>query len=628
MKKTLAFLLLAFLMLSFCSCGEDEIEPETTDENAVVSIVQERKAEEMPAAESYESGTGKNGDPYIIADVAQLALMCNQINDGTAEEAHFALKNDIEFNDTSDFSQWGTKAPKYKWKGITRFSGTLNGNGHTISGLYACEIGSYYGIEKIDTENGYDAIPGAYELGFVRSLNGQISNLKISESFFECLNNADVGIFAGDLYGIISNCSIENTAVKSRIGSVGGFCGVNHGGIENCQSDEKCSVYNAGGFAGGFCGYAAGDMSNCIARGNVTAGEGGGGFAGHGTASGTPVTFKNLQNYAKVESTSDLPDGAGGCFGSVSPGLKAEGKVIIDGCINYSSNINGMVSGGIAGKAFSDISSDLNIQNCVNKADVSSDNKFGGIIGEVINKKGKINIVSCINEGDIISDKNPLGGMVSAISLRGGETNFTNCENKGKIKAAGYAAGGILPTVVIMDSEKDNPIKLNLIGCINSGDIGGVDGGLSTGGIAGDIGGLLGTAYVHDGGTTGILFTHEWNQFVVKDCINRGKVTCVASKGSTSFAGGIIGIWGDKESTCKIQNCVNEGIVESVEPEELYDYNGKKFECGVGGIIGLSNENIVIDGCRNAGKLNVPEYALKGDIFASDKGLFNKVADN
>ena len=48
----------------------------------------------------------------------------------------------------------------------------------------------------------------------------------------------------------------------------------------------------------------------------------------------------------------------------------------------------------------------------------------------------------------------------------------------------------------------------------------------------------------------------------------------------------------------------------------------------IGGIIGLSNENIVIDGCRNAGKLNVPEYALKGDIFASDKGLFNKVADN
>ena len=160
-------------MLSFCSCGDDEVEPETTDENAVVSIAQERKAEEMPVAESYESGAGKNGDPYIIADAAQLVLMCNQINDGTAEEAHFALKNDIEFNDISDFSQWGTKAPKYKWKGITKFSGTLDGSGHTISGLYVCEIGSYYGIEKIDTENGYDAIPGAYGLGFVRFLDGQ-----------------------------------------------------------------------------------------------------------------------------------------------------------------------------------------------------------------------------------------------------------------------------------------------------------------------------------------------------------------------------------------------------------------------------------------------------------------------
>lgn len=631
MKKILAIILLLSVLSVFCSCGKDtDGSIVRVDENAVTEIAEERKAEEMPAAASFDSGTGTPEDPYVVANGAQLSLMCDKINDGTAESSHFVLKNDIEFNSTEDFSEWSVKAPKYKWNGINKFSGSFDGNGYTISGLYCYEIGTYMGIQDsaFTEENSTDS---SYKMGFIRDLRGHVCNINISNSFFECLNNAAIGAIAGEIFeGAVTSCRLENVVVKSRLGEIGGLCGENYGIIEDIESDDNCLIeLNESGYAGGICGFASRNITNCIARGNIVSGDTCGGLVGYASIiTGTSTTFKNLQNYTKIETLNEENTRAGGCFGSVSTGLKNGNALLIDSCVNYSENIDGQISGGIVGYLYSDSISSIDIKNCVNEADTISDNKFGGVFGYIYVSKGTLNIISCINNGDIINNNNALGGIVSSVFLNGGETNIINCENRGSIKAIECQAGGILPTITISESEEDNPIKFNIIGCVNSGVIGDENGGISTGGIVGDIGGALGTVYSAENKINGILFSNEWDEFVIKDCVNRGKVISLVTKASSNFAGGIIGIWGDTVSSCRIENCVNEGIIEGVEPEVVEDYDGKKIECGIGGIAGLTNENIVMSGCSNSGTLKAPKYVLTGDLYASDRGLYNKVADD
>ncbi len=71
------------------------------------------------------------------------------------------LMNDIVLNDTSDFENWEKEAPKNVWNpsgydkgallGYGPFAGVLNGNGHTINGLYS-SVYNWCPLEKAEMQ--------------------------------------------------------------------------------------------------------------------------------------------------------------------------------------------------------------------------------------------------------------------------------------------------------------------------------------------------------------------------------------------------------------------------------------------------------------------------------------------
>ena len=141
-------------------------------------------------AKSFFKGDGTQNNPYSITTDAEFALMVNYMQDPSQRNCYYALETDIVIND-GNAAEWGKTPPKYKWEPIGdslhRASGTLYGQGHTISGLY---INS----EKEDYQ------------GLFGYLNGSIYNLNLVNSFVKGGNY--VGALAGHV-DVVENVFVE-----------------------------------------------------------------------------------------------------------------------------------------------------------------------------------------------------------------------------------------------------------------------------------------------------------------------------------------------------------------------------------------------------------------------------------
>lgn len=114
------------------------------------------------------------------------------------------------------------------------YTGTFDGNGHTISGLYFNKSNSWY--------VGLFGCIGA---------EGKISNVGVSDSYFQSSNCPYIGGVCGYNYGgTIKSC--YNTASVSVTGKkVGGVCGDNYEGpITNCYYLSGTVADGKGGIGG------------------------------------------------------------------------------------------------------------------------------------------------------------------------------------------------------------------------------------------------------------------------------------------------------------------------------------------------------------------------------------------
>jgi len=80
-------------------------------------------------------GAGTEESPYLIENGAQLAFAVAKSGEALAKAKHYKLVKDIILNDTS---KDGWEASAHSWVQNTshRFNGELDGDGHTIEGLY------------------------------------------------------------------------------------------------------------------------------------------------------------------------------------------------------------------------------------------------------------------------------------------------------------------------------------------------------------------------------------------------------------------------------------------------------------------------------------------------------------
>ena len=147
----------------------------------------------------------------------------------------------------SDFIEW---EPIGKSADDDTYTGTFDGKGYTISGLYFNN-------------------PNAYYVGLFGKIgaNGKISNVGVLDSYFQF--RALGGGVCGNNYGELQNCSNSSTVICNMQDGTGGVCGYNNKGtVRDCKNTG--SVRGKAPL-GGVCGVNnSGIIENCFNEGTVS----------------------------------------------------------------------------------------------------------------------------------------------------------------------------------------------------------------------------------------------------------------------------------------------------------------------------------------------------------------------
>jgi hypothetical protein len=206
-------------------------------------------------------------------------------------DKHIKLENHIALNDTANWRNWENNPPASKWISIGSFaepfSGTFDGGGYTIRGMYINNAGECQGL-----------------FGFLDS-KGTIKNLGVVAHYIAGLDG--VGGLAGWNLGTITN-SYSNGTVRGNE-NVGGLAGENYEG-------KIINSYSAGRVVGneevgGLVGREYGEIINSYSTAWVIGKEDAYGFSGYYSGEDTII----IKNYYDKETS-----------GGNSKGGKAEGK--------------------------------------------------------------------------------------------------------------------------------------------------------------------------------------------------------------------------------------------------------------------------------------------------------------
>lgn len=273
-------------------------------------------------------GDGKT-EPYQIGTAAELYWFAGLVN-GTLEgvekdaSANAKLMNNITVNEGvldeyknlvsgKDFIPWtpiGTSDVPY--------TGTFDGKGYTISGLYFNNPTSYY--------VGLFGCIGA---------NGKISNVGVLDSYFQ-FRALGGGVCGMNKNGELQNCSNSSTVICNMQDGTGGVCGYNSKGIvRDCKNTGSV---RGKATLGGVCGVNSyGTITNCFNEGTVS----------------VTVTSANV---------------GGVCGNNYSGTIK---------CSYNTASVSGQeYVGGVSGANYYGT-----ITNCFNKGTVSGQEYFGGVCG-------------------------------------------------------------------------------------------------------------------------------------------------------------------------------------------------------------------------------------------------------
>ena len=187
-------------------------------------------------------GSGTAADPYLIENGAQLyfaAIGNSNLTDGSC----YKLVNDIILNDTSG-EGWETYANTWGMNDKKRFNGTLDGDGHTIEGLYI-NVASTAGRYGLFSYVGQDTSVSTKVAEFknITFVGASVTNTTTSTTF------EGVGIVAGQASGetVFSNIYIDETS-KVYAPNVKGVAGI------IARSNQKVTINNCavhGTYTGG-----------------------------------------------------------------------------------------------------------------------------------------------------------------------------------------------------------------------------------------------------------------------------------------------------------------------------------------------------------------------------------------
>lgn len=235
----------------------------------------------LPELPAPSHGSGSASDPYLIADAADLALIPYHA------DAYYQLIQDIHFPENTII------APL-----CDEFKGTLDGNGHTISGLHIEDYGKQVGMFR--------------KLG----ANAVVKNLTLESPQVTGWSSA-TGIVAGEAkQAVLENIRINNgiaaavddEEVTSRK-DVGGLVGsAESATLTDCAVNAQVSGDWAGGLAGNISLMTV--VDGCRTSGSIQGKQTAGGLGG----ACSNRTFSNSFSQCAVSSTAEGCQ-LGGLFG-------------------------------------------------------------------------------------------------------------------------------------------------------------------------------------------------------------------------------------------------------------------------------------------------------------------------
>ena len=325
---------------------------------------------------------------------------------------------------------------------IPEFSGTLDGNGKTISGLTVPLFGTVSGSAQIRNI----VFDGANVANTTASTDSGILAVKMdgenfvvdSISFINCTikkgGSGNAGMIAGTLTksGTISNCSIANSCkmtASGNCGALGGFVGTATADGQNATIAFLNCVNFCTTLSRDYTAKYAGIICNATAKGS-----------GGGADQRAHLVFADCTNYVGAVGKFTNPNYGAFAF-SVNGGASSNmGDVLFERCANYGElGITGtktavggfIVTGGNAQYTFID---------CVNYADIKTVTAVpaGGFIGTLSALiKVPVTFKGCANLGDVSG--NDAGGFIGSLAHNGSYGSnrvvFESCLQKGEITA-------------------------------------------------------------------------------------------------------------------------------------------------------------------------------------------------
>lgn len=322
-------------------------------------------------------GNGTQESPYQIEDAKDLIEFARRVNDNDPINekegelnAWAELKKDIDLENTS----WTPIAYNYEHP----YSGTFDGNNHTISGL---------SINNSSTNYGYFGLFGAVGEG------GTVTNLTVEGSItVNSGSNVRAGGVVASNDGDVSNCTSEVAiTVEANIAYIGGIIGSNAGNVSNCTNKTDITVTANTAYIGGVIGFNGGSLTNCSNSGAVegTGQTANGAYVGGivGSNSHTEIVMGSVENCYNTGTVTATGSNA------VAGGVAGINLKTVSSCYN-TGTVTGTTAGGVVGENIYGTSPGTpgTVTSCYNIGKVTAPSEgatIGGVVGE--NSNGTIN---------------------------------------------------------------------------------------------------------------------------------------------------------------------------------------------------------------------------------------------
>ena len=504
----------------------------------------------------------------------------------------------------------------------TTFTGTLDGNGHTVT-VSAPLFADLAGTVKNLTVKG--AIDTSAEAVFVGAVAGKVSGASTVENV---KNEASVKGYVTAGTGVPKEGS-ANGYKPGAGGIVGGALADIT--IKNCVNTGAVNGACVGGMLGIVDGKVKTRITSCVNTGAITnvgvTGTVGDGYNSIGGIlgcinAGIDVVIEDCVNSGAVKASFKHATGGivGGAWKSPKENYGIKDAVTVKNCVNTGKIDGGWQTGGICGW----MRVNLLIENCTNKGDVASNESYsGGILGrggfdikDIVNNGdgtyGSVTttIKGCVNDGKVLSQTGQAGGM---IGYQEHPAYIYDCVNNGYIGR----------TDLKKDGSSNSATNINCGGMIggikapyvveNCLNIGKIDGQTNAAGMV---------ANTTEPKTTSnsVTYTGVYGESFITNCTNTGEII-----GSTNRAGGIAGyFWTNATNFLNVQNCVNTGKIKGKQiASQLFCYgNGAsttvKNNVAAGSVEGFdANAQLVFIGLSSA---NVNNYKVSGNYYVENDG--------